>query len=48
MMRRFLDDIVPAPAETHLTTDPYLGAGTYDTYYGGLKTMMPWTGVYHR
>lgn len=25
-----------------LTTDPYLGAGTYDTYYGGLKTMMPW------
>jgi endo-1,4-beta-xylanase len=25
-----------------LTTDPYLNAGTYDTYYGGLKTMMPW------
>ena len=25
-----------------LTTDPYLDAGTYDTYYGGLKTMMPW------
>lgn len=25
-----------------LTTDPYLNAGTYDTYYGGLSTMMPW------
>jgi hypothetical protein len=25
-----------------LVTDPYLEAGTYDTYYGGLKTMMPW------
>ncbi len=32
-----------APAvKTQLTTDPYLNAGTYDTYYGGLKTMMPW------
>jgi endo-1,4-beta-xylanase len=29
----------------HLTTDPYLDAGTYDSYYGGLKTMMPWAGV---
>jgi hypothetical protein len=25
-----------------LTTDPYLNAGTYDRYYGGLRTMMPW------
>jgi glucuronyl esterase-like protein len=25
-----------------LSTDPYRDAGTYDTYYGGLKTMMPW------
>ncbi|MGA2848006.1 MAG: sugar-binding protein [Terracidiphilus sp.] len=25
-----------------LTTDPYRNAGTYDKYYGGLKTMMPW------
>lgn len=25
-----------------LTTDPYLDAGTYDRYYGGLRTMMPW------
>jgi endo-1,4-beta-xylanase len=34
----------PAPdVKTQLTTDPYLNAGTYDTYYGGLKTMMPWT-----
>jgi endo-1,4-beta-xylanase len=28
--------------KTQLTTDPYLNAGTYDTYYGGLETMMPW------
>lgn len=27
---------------TQLTTDPYRNAGTYDTYYGGLQTMMPW------
>jgi hypothetical protein len=25
-----------------LTTDPYVAAGTYDRYYGGLQTMMPW------
>jgi endo-1,4-beta-xylanase len=25
-----------------LTTDPYLNAGTYDRYYGGLPKMMPW------
>jgi len=25
-----------------LTTDPYLNAGTYEHYYGGLRTMMPW------
>jgi endo-1,4-beta-xylanase len=28
--------------KTHLSTDPYLDAGTYDKYYGGLKMMMPW------
>nr|WP_255551415.1 sugar-binding protein [Granulicella sp. dw_53] len=27
---------------TQLTTDPYLNAGTYTTYYGGFSTMMPW------
>jgi endo-1,4-beta-xylanase len=27
-----------------LSTDPYRKAGTYNTYYGGLKTMMPWAG----
>jgi endo-1,4-beta-xylanase len=27
-----------------LSTDPYLDAGTYERYYGGLKTMMPWAG----
>jgi endo-1,4-beta-xylanase len=26
-----------------LTTDPYLDAGTYDRYYGGLQKMMPWS-----
>ena len=25
-----------------LTTDPYLDAGTYERYYSGLQTMMPW------
>jgi hypothetical protein len=25
-----------------LTTDPYLDAGTYQRYYGGLQMMMPW------
>jgi endo-1,4-beta-xylanase len=30
-----------------LTTDPYLDAGTYDRYYGGLRTMMPWAGAVH-
>ena len=28
--------------KAHLATDPYLDAGTYDRYYGGLGTMMPW------
>ena len=27
-----------------LTTDPTLNAGTYERYYGGLETMMPWAG----
>jgi len=31
----------------HFGTDPYLDAGTYDTYYGGLRTMMPWAGAGH-
>ena len=31
-----------ADVKTQLTTDPYLNAGTYDTYYGELDTMMPW------
>jgi hypothetical protein len=30
------------PVKTQLTTDPYLSAGTYDTYFGGLAGMMPW------
>jgi len=30
-----------------LTTDPYLNAGTYERYYGGLQTMMPWAGAVH-
>jgi endo-1,4-beta-xylanase len=33
--------------KTQLTTDPYLQAGTYDTYYGGLETMLPWAGGRH-
>ena len=28
-----------------LTADPYLNAGTYERYYGGLKAMMPWDRV---
>jgi endo-1,4-beta-xylanase len=31
-----------ADVQTQLTTDPYLNAGTYTTYYGGLNAMMPW------
>jgi endo-1,4-beta-xylanase len=30
---------------TQLTSDPYLKAGTYQRYYGGLETMMPWAGA---
>ncbi|HWE85607.1 MAG TPA: sugar-binding protein [Terracidiphilus sp.] len=33
---------LPEDVQQHLETDPYLDAGTYDKYYGGLKTMMPW------
>jgi hypothetical protein len=33
--------------KAQLTTDPYLDAGTYDTYYGGLETMMPWANGRH-
>lgn len=28
--------------KTQITTDPYLNAATYNTYYGGFATMMPW------
>jgi hypothetical protein len=28
------------------TTDPYLNAGTYDHYYGGMQTIMPWAGTF--
>jgi endo-1,4-beta-xylanase len=30
-----------------LTTDPYLNAGIYERYYGGLQSMMPWAGEVH-
>jgi endo-1,4-beta-xylanase len=30
--------------KAQLTTDPYLNAGTYEKYYGGPQTMMPWAG----
>ncbi|MEI9974281.1 MAG: sugar-binding protein [Ignavibacteriota bacterium] len=33
---------LPDDVKKHLTTDPYLEAGTYTRYYGGLETMMPW------
>jgi endo-1,4-beta-xylanase len=33
---------LPEEVHKHLTTDPYLDAGTYNRYYGGLKSMMPW------
>lgn len=33
---------LPENVKQHLATDPYLEAGTYDKYYGGLKTMTPW------
>jgi endo-1,4-beta-xylanase len=44
---RFADMILlgkplPDDVKNQLTSDPYLNAGTYDTYYGGLHTMMPW------
>jgi endo-1,4-beta-xylanase len=33
---------LPAEVKAHLSSDPYKDAGTFDTYYGGLGTMMPW------
>jgi endo-1,4-beta-xylanase len=33
---------LPDDVKKQLTTDPYLDAGTYERYYGGLRTMMPW------
>jgi endo-1,4-beta-xylanase len=38
----FFGKPLPDDVKKQLTTDPYLDAGTYDTCYGGLKTMMPW------
>jgi endo-1,4-beta-xylanase len=38
----FFGTPLPDDVKKQLTTDPYLDAGTYDTYYSGLKTMMPW------
>jgi endo-1,4-beta-xylanase len=40
--RPLADDV-----KKQLATDPYLNAGTYDRYYGGLKKMMPWAGDAH-
>jgi len=34
---------LPAGVSAHLATDPYRDAGAYDTYYGGLHAMMPWS-----
>lgn len=33
---------LPPAVQTQLTTDPYRNAGAYDTYFGGLNSMMPW------
>ncbi len=33
---------LPDEVKKRLTTDPYVDAGTYQTYYGGLQSMMPW------
>jgi endo-1,4-beta-xylanase len=40
----FFDKPLSDEVRKQLATDPYLEAGTYDTYYGGLKAMMPWNG----
>jgi endo-1,4-beta-xylanase len=40
--RVFFGTPMEADVRTQLTTDPYLDARTYDTYYGGLASMMPW------
>jgi hypothetical protein len=45
LLRHRLGKPLPADVRKHLTTDPYLDAGTYDRYYGGLKSMMPWAAV---
>jgi endo-1,4-beta-xylanase len=33
---------LPAEVKRQLTTDPYVDAGTYDSYFGGFNAMMPW------
>jgi endo-1,4-beta-xylanase len=33
---------LPEDVRKHVTADPYLDAGTYNRYYGGLQSMMPW------
>jgi endo-1,4-beta-xylanase len=38
----FFGKQLPDDVKKQLTTDPYLDAGTYDRYYGGLRTVMPW------
>ncbi len=38
----FFGTPLEADVRAQLTTDPYLDARTYDTYYGGLASMMPW------
>ncbi len=38
----FFGKALPDDVKKHLTTDPYLDAGTYNRYYGGLPAMMPW------
>ncbi len=38
----FFGKPLAADMKKQLTTDPYADAGTYERYYGGLKTMMPW------
>jgi len=36
---------LPDDVRKHLSTDPFLDSGTYDHYYGGLRTMVPWAGT---
>jgi hypothetical protein len=38
---------IDADVKKQLATDPYLNAGTYDRYYGGVGKMMPWAAEAH-